>query len=155
MSVTFISNLNFRNYLNFILYVWVFCLHVCLCSMWESAEQKEARRGRCITWIRVTDGYEPPHGNWAQVLRKSSLCCYPLSHLSRPSLFFSNMQNVLKPCGPRPWMFLISTLLLPTSARPLISDNTIFCFIPHQEQAPSISPLNRTWAKGFHVGGTY
>lgn len=77
-------------YLHIILCTWVFCLFVRLCTIQIPA------RGRCkghpnqiyrVLWVNSADA-----GNWTQFLCESSLCPYPLSHLSSPRIHLKQNQ---------------------------------------------------------------
>ena len=54
----------------FILYVWVFCPHVCLCAMCTPHTCCIQKRGCLIPWNLLNVGA----GKWARVLFKSSKC---------------------------------------------------------------------------------
>lgn len=98
------------------LYVWVFCLHVCLCTI-VHAWYLQVRRGPQVPrywsyrwllaamWVLGTE--------WTQVLRKSSQSSWPLSPLPSPlpsilmSFFLvgSKHGEILPACGQ--WITLL------------------------------------------------
>jgi hypothetical protein len=62
----------------FILYVWIFCLHLSLCTMWSQCPRKPEEGGRS-SGAGVTDYCQLPSGCWElnHVLAVIILCFHP------------------------------------------------------------------------------
>lgn len=80
----------------FIFFAWVFCLHVCICSIcfldthW--GEKKASDPLRLVLWTAVN--LPESAGHWLQVLWNSNKCSQPPSQLSSPRVEFEGLRWV-------------------------------------------------------------
>lgn len=79
----------------FILYVWLFCLPVCLWPTCMPDDQGGQKRYLDSLRLKLQAAVSPHEGtgNWTQVVWKINLCSYPLSHLFSP--LFSVFKHII------------------------------------------------------------